>query len=147
MRFSSKADDILKNINNLPNELEDIIYSYLPITTTISLSKTNYLENHKLVRDRINKSDIENYIRTMIRQDNHFVFEQLLIENYNKWLNMKNYYYKDCDYANYLIFLKFYAIDNESSNCLILLTELFEELGLCKNQHKKKVFKYIRWRT
>jgi hypothetical protein len=147
MSVIKSSDVILTNINKLPNEIEDIIYSYIPITKTILLSKKHYLESHKLLRQTIDKLDIENYIRTMIRQDNDFVFEQLLIENYNKWLNMKNYYYKDCDYANYLIFLKSYAIDNESTKCLDLLLELFEELGLCKNQHKKKVFKYIRWRT
>jgi hypothetical protein len=147
MLATNGSDTILTNVNKLPNEIEDIIYSYIPITKTILLSKKNYLESHKLLRNTIDKLDIENYIRTMIRQDNDFVFEQLLIENYNKWLNMKNYYYKDCDYANYLMFLKSYAIDNESTKCLDLLLELFEELGLCKNQHKKKAFKYIRWRT
>lgn len=147
MSSQIKQDDILNKINKLPNELEDIIYSYIPMTTTMLLSKKNYLESHKSFRQTIDKQDIENYIRTMIRQDNDFVFEQLLIENYDKWLHMKNYYYKDCDYSNYLIFLRSYAIDNESTKCLNLLLELFEELGLCKNQHKKKVFKYIRWRT
>jgi hypothetical protein len=40
-----------------------------------------------------------------------------------------------------------YALDNESKKCRNLITELFEEQGLSKNQHKKNVIKYIRWKT
>jgi hypothetical protein len=78
----------------------------------------------------------------MIRQDNAFVFEQLLTENYVKWLNMRDYYHKDCIYINYLIFLESYIIDNESLKCKKIIDELFTELGFNKNQHKKKSFKY-----
>jgi hypothetical protein len=84
----------------------------------------------------------------MVRQDNSFVFNQLLIENEKKWLNMKKYYYKNCIYANYLIFLDSYSLENESTNCRKLLIELFEELGLSKNRFKKKnIITYIRWKT
>ena len=59
---------------------------------------------------------------------------------------MRKYYYKECIYANYLNFLESYAIDNESSKCRTLLIKLFEEEGLKKNQHKKNVVRYIRWK-
>lgn len=143
IKFFKESNDILKNIIKLPDELVDIIYSYVPTTVKTVLSKNNYLAEHKLIRQTINKNDIENYIRTMIRQDNSFVFEQLLIENYDKWINIKEYYYKECIYMNYLMFLEFYIMDNESIKCKKILAELFEELGFNKNQHKKKSFKYI----
>jgi hypothetical protein len=142
IKFFKDPNDILKNIIKLPDELVDIIYSYVPTRIKTVLSKNNYLEDHKLLRQTINKCDIENYIRTMIRQDNSFVFEQLLIENYDKWINIKDYYYKDCIHDNYLIFLESYVIDNESIKCKKILDELFEEVGFNKNQHKKKSFKY-----
>jgi hypothetical protein len=82
----------------------------------------------------------------MIRQDNDFVFKQLLKENYQRWLNMKKCYYKNCIYSNYITFLESYAIDNESTKCRKLIIDLFQELGLSKNQHKKNVSKYIRWK-
>ena len=83
----------------------------------------------------------------MIRQDNDFVLKQLLIENYKRWLNMKKCYYRNCIYTNYITFLESYSIDNESIKCRKLINNFFEELGLRKNQHKKNVIKYIRWKT
>ncbi len=83
----------------------------------------------------------------MVRQDNDFVFKQLLVENYKRWSNMKKYYYKESIYSNYVHFLDSYAIDNDSTKCRKIIQELFKELGLSKNQHKKNTIRYIRWRT
>ena len=113
---------------------------------TIFLNKDNYLKNNYLIRRYIRKNETESYIRHMVRQDNYFVFEHLLVENTEKWLKMKKFYYKNIIYSNYLKFLESYCIDNESTKCRILITQLFYELGLSKNQHKKKNSKYIRWR-
>jgi hypothetical protein len=83
----------------------------------------------------------------MIRQDNEFVFKHLLVENYNRWLNMRKYYYKESIYGNYLNFLESYAIDNQSTKCRKTMLTFFEEQGLSKNQHKKNTIRYIRWKT
>ena len=147
MRFSNESQYFLKNIDNLPDELIREIYAYIPKLVTIFLTKKNYIQEHHLIKKYINKNNIENYIRAMVRQDNHFVFEQMLIERHPIWLNMRKCYYKNCIYSNYLTFLESYAIDNESTRCRQLLINLFEELGLSKNQHKKNIIKYIRWKT
>lgn len=146
MRFSNDSKDLLKNIDKLPYELVDIVYSYIPKSVTIFLSKENYINDHHLLRKIINRRNIEQYIRTMVRQDNDFVFKHLLVENYVRWLNMKKYYYKECIYGNYLNFLESYAIDNHSMKCRNLIINFFEEQGLRKNQHKKNTIRYIRWR-
>ena len=59
---------------------------------------------------------------------------------------MKKYYYKTCIYTNYLTFIEDYAIENESINCRQLIVDIFEELGLNKNQHKKNIVKYTIWK-
>ena len=141
------SDELLKKINKLPEDLIYIIQSYIPDIVTLFLTKKDYLEKHALVKKYINKRNIENYIRCMIRQDNNFVFNQLLKENYKRWINMKKCYYKNCIYSNYINFLESYSIDNESTKCRKTIVELFNELGLSKNQHKKNVSKYIRWKT
>ena len=147
-KFSNKSEDLYKNIDKLPYELVDIIYSYIPKKITTFLSKTNYIKEHHFITEcMIKNGQIENYIRAMIRQDNDFVFNQLLRENYKRWLIVKKYYYKDCIHLNYLIFLESYSIENQSTKCRKLIGELLKELGLSKNQHKKNTIKYIRWRT
>jgi hypothetical protein len=147
MAFFSDPECFLKNICKLPNELIREIYTYIPKTVTVFLTKKNYLKYHHLLRKHINKRNIENYIRAIVRQDNDFVLKQLLVENEKRWLNMKKCYYKHCIYTNYVTFLESYAIDNESTKCRDLITNFFQELGLSKNQHKKNVIKYIRWKT
>ena len=150
MIFSNNLKDLLKNVENLPDELMNIVKSYIPKSVTIFLTKHSYIDEHYLVRDIINKNkkcNIENYIRAMIRQDNDFVLKQLLVENNKRWLQMNNYYYKRCIFSNYIIFLKSYSIENDSLKCIKIINDLFEELGLSKNQHKKKLIRYIRWKT
>jgi len=140
-------DELLLKINKLPEDLSNIIKSYIPDIVSMFLTKKEYLEKHIFFKKYIIKRNIENYIRCMVRQDNEFVLEQLLKENYKRWINMKKYYYKNCIYSNYIIFLESYAIDNESTKCRKKIVELFQELGLSKNQHKKNIIKYIRWKT
>ena len=147
-KFSNKPEHLYKNMDKLPYELVDIIYSYIPKKITVFFSKKNYFTDHRIITNyMINNGQIENYIRSIVRQDNDFVFEHLLKENHQRWLNMKNYYYRNGIHLNYIIFLESYAIDNESFKCRKLISELFEELGLSKNQHKKNTIKYIRWKT
>ncbi len=144
-KFSNDKKDFFKNIGLLPNELLHIVKQFIPKIVTIFLSKSKYIEEHHLILRLIKPINAEEYIRIMIRQDNHLVLQRLLVENHSRWLKMKNYFYRNCIYSNYLIFLKHYALDYESDKCYKTLCELFKELGLSKNQHKKKLFKYITW--
>jgi len=149
MRFSNNKICFLKNIDSLPDVLIIEIYEYIPKTVKLFLTKENYLQYHYLLKEYINKKNknIEKYFRTMVRQDNDFVFQELLVENYKKWFNMTNYYYNSCIYRNYITFIESYAIENESIKCRKIINNLFEELGLSKNQHKKNIIKYIRWKA
>jgi hypothetical protein len=149
MRFSNNKICFLKNIDSLPDVLIIEIYEYIPKIVKLFLTKENYLQYHYLLKEYINKKNknIEKYFRTMVRQDNDFVFQELLVENYKKWFNMTNYYYNSCIYRNYITFIESYAIENESIKCRKIINNLFEELGLSKNQHKKNIIKYIRWKA
>jgi hypothetical protein len=140
-------NNFFKKISSLPDELIYIVYSYIPKSVTMFLTKKKYIEDHHLIRQFIDKRKIEQYIRAMVRDDNEFVFKQLLVENYKRWLNMRKYYYKECIYGNYLNFLESYAIDNQSTKCRKIMLNFFEEEGLSKNQHKKNTIRYIRWKT
>ena len=139
------SHDLIKNINELPDELKDIISSYMMEKVTIFLTKNNYIQNHTKIARYINRKQMENYIRTMIRQDNDFVFGILLKENWRRWIQMKKYYYKTCIYINYLYFLESYCLDNKSERCRKNVLDLIAEQGISKNQHKKNVVTYIRW--
>ena len=144
--FSNDPDLFFQNINNLPKELYLLVSSYIPAIAKISLNKELYAKYHHLFKASIGRLKLENYIRATVRQDNDFVFNQLLQENYNKWFNIKKYLYQDCIYANYIYFLKTYCVENQSTKCKEKIDNLIQELGLSKNQHKKNIIRNIRWK-
>ena len=144
--FSNDPSKYFQNINYLPKDLYLIINSYIPAIAKISLNKELYMKYHHLFKGFINRRELENYIRTIVRQDHDFVFNQLLQENYNKWFNIKKYFYQDCIYANYIYFLKTYCVENQSTKCKEIINILIEELGLSKIQHKKNIIRNIRWK-
>jgi hypothetical protein len=143
--FSNDPIHFFQNIDNLPKELVSIVSSYIPAAAKISLNRELYKQFHPLFKESINRKQLENYIRKIVRQDSEFVFNQLLQENYNKWFNIKKYLYQDCIYANYIYFLKTYCAENDSVKCREIINNLIEELGLSKNQHKKNLIRNIRW--
>jgi hypothetical protein len=89
----------------------------------------------------------EHYIRNIIYRDFDFIFTQIIQENYLKWIDMKQYMYKNVIYKNYIYFIKDFCIENNSEKCRIMLNNFLDKLGLCKNQHKKNINKHIIWKT
>jgi hypothetical protein len=133
---------IFKNISKLPDEIISIIKEYMPNFFLVFTNKNNYVSYHNFTRPYIN--NYENYIRDVIRRDNEFVFERIINENYEKWTKITKYLYKYMVFNNYLYFIIYYCIENESNNCRKILDIFLKEHGLCKNLHKKNVIKYIR---
>lgn len=148
-KFDEKTKNkmFIDNLNRMPSDVINIIQSFVPNNVLALLSKKLYYANHSYIRPTINKHKYEEYIRSMVRQDNDFVFHTLLNENIVKWIELKNYYYNGAVYYNYLIFLRSYCDDHGSIKIKGILTKFLEELGLGKNQHKKKTVRYIRWIT
>jgi hypothetical protein len=125
----------IKNI--IPDELIQIIFSYIPLYRLVFLNKTLYFSNHKLLKIHIPNYD--NYIRDIIRNDNRFVFNLLLFENYKKWKNIKKYNYKNIICYDYLSFVRYFIILNKSNNCKKELDDFISETGsINKNEFKKK---------
>ena len=152
-RENENEKTLFQNMNNLPIELCLLIKSYVSCTVYIGLNKEYYFKYHHLFHNLINKRQLETYIRTMIRQDNDFVFVQLLMENHKWWLKMTNYIYRDSIYAHYLVFLQAYCLEYDSFKCKTTINDLFvnlglkKELGLSKNQHKKNITRNIIWKV
>lgn len=145
--FSKTKKHLLNNINKLPNELVSLIETYIPKIVKIFWSKALYSANHKLIQQYISthNKNAEEYIRSIIRKDYDFVFSHLLVDNLDRWSNLRNYLNRDCIYLNYLVFLDNYCLDHDSQKCKQLLQQILEKLGLSKNQHKKNLIKYIKW--
>ena len=129
----------------LPEELVKYIKEYIPKKEFVFTNRENYNLYHHLIKPYI--KDYEDFIRSMIRQDNEFVFKKIVEENYRKWYEIREYKYKNMIFNNYLYFVINYCIENESNNCIKIISEFLKEHGLCKNLHKKNVVKYIKWKN
>lgn len=130
-------------INRLPQDVVNIIHDFIPRTALLFTNKFYYTLYHKILRGSI--KNYETYIRDVIRRDNDFVFQKILEENVDKWLNMRQYRYKNKVFSNYFYFVIDYCIENDSDKCREIMTILIKERQLCKNLHKKNIVKYVRW--
>ena len=145
LQEKEKERKLLLFIEKLPSDITKTIINFIPNIVSVFLDKKSYIENHFTIKKYILKDQYENYIRSMIRQDNHFVFENILRENFDKWLLYKKYTYKITIFSNYIYFLLEYCIENKSDNCKNIINEYLKKSGLSKNQHKKNTHKNIRW--
>ena len=138
---------LFKIKNKIPDVLISIIFDYIPIKVKIFLNKSYYFQYHFFFYQNILNRNKENFIRFIIRSDNSFVFEQLLSENYKKWIkDIKNYKYKNFIYKSYIYFLKDFCIIQESFQCINTLNHFLDKHHLCQNQHKKNTVRNIRWK-
>ena len=140
-----EISNLMVKIMWLPDDVIRYIKEFIREKDLVFVNKTYYNLYHPLIKSSI--LNYENYIRDTIRRDNLFVFKKIVIENYKKWFEIKNYIYKNLIYKTYCYFVINYCIENESTNCRNYINLFLKELGLCKNQHKKNFVKYIRWRN
>jgi hypothetical protein len=133
------------NINKLPQDIINIIKEYIPKKILIFTNRENYNLYHSLLKQHI--SNIDNYIRNIVKFDYSFIFQKVLRENFKKWMKIKNYRYKDMIFADYFHYIFNYCIENESSNCRKSILDFLKEHGLNKNLYKKKFIKYIKWKN
>jgi hypothetical protein len=132
-------------IKFLPREVITLIKEYVIKKHFILTNKNNYILYHPLIKKDIKKYDT--YIRDIIRRDNYFVFERIIRENHENWFKNIDYIYKNITFKNYIYFTIYYCIENDSPKCKSIIDNIFQELGLSKNQHKKNFVKYIRWKN
>ena len=143
--MNKTPNDIITRTNALPDILIQYIKDYLQKSVFVFTNRENYLLYHSFIRPYI--KNYENYIRDVIRRDNEFVFERIINENYKRWLTINKYKYKNFIFKNYVYFVMYYCIENESNNCREVYIQFCSQHGLCKNLYKKNVVQYIRWRN
>jgi hypothetical protein len=131
--------------NKLPLDIINYIKKYIPQKELVFTNRENYNLFHPIIKLHIKDYDL--YIKYMIKRDNEFVFTKIVEENCYKWYEIKKYQYKNMIFTNYLYFVINFCIENESNNCIKVLSYFLKEHGLCKNLHKKNVVKYIKWKN
>jgi hypothetical protein len=135
---------LMRYISMMPDDIKNIIKEYLRVPTIIFITKDNYIFHHKYLKPYIIKNRFEAYIRNVIKQDHEFVFNQLIHENIEKWILLKNYIHKNIIYKNYVYFLIFFCIDCDSIRCYNTINVFLKQKQMCQNRHKKNILKCIK---
>ena len=117
-------------IKNLPKELKNIIYQYIPYHvktlinknnyTTLFIYRQNYLKktvwgNHLGLHK---KFKFDTYIRYMLKHDFDFIFYLLLKQHHNRWHKLKKFKYKKKMHKTYACYITEYCIENKRLKCL-----------------------------
>jgi hypothetical protein len=131
------------DLSHLPDDIIDLIKEFIPPQNLVFLNKKYYNLYHHTIKSSIRL--YQNYVREMIRRDNNMVFEKILEENIDLWLKNKQYRYKDMVFNNYIYFILYYCIENNSEQCREIINYYLKKRDLCRNLHKKNVVKYIKW--
>lgn len=126
----------------LPEELIDIIFSYIPSYKKIHLNKYYFEKYHYLLKKHIINNRSEDYIRDMIKRDCDYIFYKLLHENYIKWSNMDDYYYNSFVFFNYITFLCYFCVEHNSTKCRQVIYNYLTEHNIIKNPNKMKLIAY-----
>lgn len=135
----------VEKINDLPDDIIRTILEFIPRESLIFVNNKYYDCYHYLLRNNIN--NYESYVRDMISRDNFIVFEKIIRENIESWIECRNYRYKDMVFNNYIYFILYFCSENNSEGCREILIKELKIRDLCRNLHKKKVIKYIKWTT
>tara|TARA_X000000368_G_scaffold320028_1_gene257259 strand:- start:1159 stop:1533 length:375 start_codon:yes stop_codon:yes gene_type:complete len=122
-----------------------MIFEYVRDEEKIFVNKEYYFKYHHLLKNKIDNKHYDNYLRDIIRNDYSFVLNQLLEENYEKWISKKKRIHKNIIYNNYSDYLIGLCMDYESTKCRELINDFYNKKGLSKNLHKKNRNNNKRW--
>ena len=134
-----------ESISKLPNEVCSIIFSYVRNEEKVFLNKEFYEKYHYLISSKISYNNYDNCIRDIIRTDSSYVLNQLLHENYERWLVKRKRIHKNIIYNNYTDYILGLCLESESTKCRELINEFYNTKGLSKNLHKKNRSNNKRW--
>lgn len=132
-------------ISQLPCDIINLIKEYLPLKYLIFTNKIFYKKYHCYIKTTI--KNYEKYICFIVERDYNIVFEQIINENINLWLKNKQYCYKNMVFNNYIYYILYLCIENNSDSCREIIHIYLKNRDLLKNLYKKNIIKYIKWKN
>ena len=104
----------------LCDDVTRFIHTYVCPKWLYGTNKDNY-RNYVIKYLTLN----DTLVRRVIRNDRSFILENILDHNIYKLIKRKRYIYKSSTYKNYVEFMIYYSIMNESTNCINIIKNKF----------------------
>jgi hypothetical protein len=119
----------------LPEDVLDIIWQYMSTKQKKLVNKENYEKNQILYEYKADK-----FMRKIIRNDYNYLFARNINYSYEKWRKIKKWTYKKMILSNFIDYLRYLCIENNSNKCKIFLDNYERKNGY----YQKKKFKNIK---
>lgn len=131
-------------IIKLPNELKQIIFKFIPKLQLITCSrlyfKLYFRYKYKIFESKynriiplyvtpitLNRIQYDTYIRRIIRNNDYFIFSNLLDICYDKWIHFKKWRYNNMIFDNYLQYINYLCNLYNSGNCKNILKKFVKK--------------------
>ena len=103
-------------------EVIEMIWSYIPISTKVWISKECYEKYHYSIIYPKLKLRYHSYMRYVIKNQCSYLMKINLNEHYAIWCNkLVNIKYKDKTYPTYISYIKMLALENTSNKIYSLI--------------------------
>ena len=94
-------------ISTLPIEIKELVYTFIRDDIKSNLTKELFILNYE---NKIRQIPLYNsYLRYLIRNKHEFILKLNLTLKKDHWYNLKNWKYNNRIFSNYLVYLKYYA--------------------------------------
>lgn len=130
---------------SLPDDIIDIIWNMLDDSVKSSLDKRYFFSYNFDNYSTMTLHSQYAYNRVMIRNDDSFIFNNIISNYGRKWMSNKKYIYNNQVHSNYLYFLLSLIHESNASRCNEIMATFLDKEGLSKNLYKKYRIKNIRW--
>jgi|TARA_R110002074_G_scaffold236979_3_gene408820 hypothetical protein len=134
-------------MERLPEEVVDIIFSFVPINLIYNLNHL-YIENiySLLIKNKTIDKTFNSYIKHIIRYDCSMFLNKIFENKFLYLTSLSNWKYNSHTFPNYIEYLRAYTIEFSKTKCRNLI-ELYisKEPVSVKNRHKKIRRRNIKW--
>ena len=131
-------------MEKIPDEILQEIFYFIPSSTKKLLNKKLFKSHYFVIvtQTKIN-TQYHNYMRHLLHNNCYLHIQINLDIHYIKFLKLKRWRYKNKTYPNYLMFMKSFALYNDSQKTYQLLKDYLHPSK--KNKYKRIRTKNIRW--
>ena len=127
-------------METLPTDIIIEIKEYIPHNILYNVSKSYFYKYYTEIISNysLKNKNFKKYILNIIKKDCIFQFRLLIDCNFITWLNTKKWIFKNTTYFNYLEFMKYISIENNSNKCLEFLNNKLNKTSKKKYKNRTK---------
>ena len=137
----------MEKIKTLPEVLEIHIFEYIPNKDKYMLNRLLFEKFYDVPKYiKKNKECLStSYLRKIVQNDLHYVFEYILDRYLITFLKMMSWIWKDRKYIHFVEFLKYIAIENNSTRCINIINKKNKKKHYSEKYNKKNKSKNNIW--